>query len=350
MFELRQQQQQHGPGLPVQVLKEVIVDRASSVSSNLNDKAHPPEPALHAVRYGPGNPFAGGINLNIYSGVTSDDTVDSNDSSGYTSDEEEAVEEVDEEEGLDSDETMTKLKQTLEELREQLSEQKSVCSGLRGELRKYTDVHGKLHLQIRDLMSQAVKDQHPEPSVGRGSTHTSTSFQDQVISQSQLPVAPSKVDSSSAFLASQLPSSKAFGLPLSQNNPFMKLWNQGDHGSAGPAPATEVTPVVTPVTTHPHTALPGLEMDKRLELYRDMIKAARSVGCESREVEDCEEVLQGKEALDPGSEKVVLIKLQRMLIAGMEAERKLKLQVGVLMFALFLGYLMLEFDAVHSVL
>jgi hypothetical protein len=43
--------------------------------------------------------------------------------------------------------------------------------------------------------------------------------------------------------------------------------------------------------------------------------------------QECEDVLKGKEALDAGSEKVILIKLQRMLVAGVEAERKLKFQV-----------------------
>ncbi len=43
--------------------------------------------------------------------------------------------------------------------------------------------------------------------------------------------------------------------------------------------------------------------------------------------QDCQDLLRGKEALDAGTEKVLLIKMQRVLSSGMEAAKKLELQV-----------------------
>jgi hypothetical protein len=40
------------------------------------------------------------------------------------------------------------LQRAVEKLKEQLVEQKTVSSGLRGELRKYTDMRGKLQQQV----------------------------------------------------------------------------------------------------------------------------------------------------------------------------------------------------------
>ena len=46
-------------------------------------------------------------------------------------------------------------------------------------------------------------------------------------------------------------------------------------------------------------------------------------------MQDCQELLKGREVLDSGTEKVVLIKMQRVLTWGLEAARRMKLQVGL---------------------
>jgi hypothetical protein len=94
---------------------------------------------------------------------------------------------------------------------------------------------------------------------------------------------PIGMGSSSALAAMQPTSSNTYGsVPLSPSNPFITLLGhrQQPHGGTD-SPVAEVTPV----SVHHSVALSGLEMEKRMGLYRDMMKAASSMGSESREVE-----------------------------------------------------------------
>lgn len=74
----------------------------------------------------------------------------SDDDNYSDSDDDDDAEEVDEDEGLDS-EALHKLRGEIDELKEQLGEQKSVNAGLRGELRKHLDLTHRLEAQVAQL-------------------------------------------------------------------------------------------------------------------------------------------------------------------------------------------------------
>ncbi|KXZ43719.1 hypothetical protein GPECTOR_82g253 [Gonium pectorale] len=74
-------------------------------------------------------------------------------------------------------------------------------------------------------------------------------------------------------------------------------------------------------------AAQGLDSTARLPLYRDVLaqaqmQIARSGGPAPPDLRDAQELLQGKEVLDAGTEKVMLIKLQKLVAWGCEAAWK----------------------------
>lgn len=207
-------------------------------------------------------------------------------------------------------------------LREELSQKTTLVAGLRGELRKYTDLTMRLEHQLHELRTQD------------GDAVSKARFR----SQSDI-----GVKGSTASSVAPLPSS-ASGPP---ENPSQQRYHQ--HPTLPQVPQLHDTPTATGAaalpstpsqnagtaspeagvahTLPPHPQAQGLEGPARLALYRDIlshteVQSARCGGPAPPDLRDAEELLVNKESLDAGTEKVMLIKLQKMLVWGCEAAWK----------------------------
>ncbi|GLC71301.1 hypothetical protein PLESTF_001100700 [Pleodorina starrii] len=216
------------------------------------------------------------------------------------------------------------LADEMEALREELGQKTTLVAGLRGELRKYTDLAMRLEHQLSALRSHAGPADAGSGDAAAARARNRAQSEAGILSRA-----------AAAPLAAP-----GFGLlrPLGeqhareQDGPSQPrdAAAGGVVGTALSAPAAGGRGLEGAVSAHalpPHPQAQGLEVPARLTLYREILSKAqlqvgRCGGPAPPDLRDVDELLKGKDGLDAGTEKVMLIKLQKMLTWGVEAAWK----------------------------
>lgn len=208
---------------------------------------------------------------------------------GEQQEEDEEEEEVEDEEQLESDdvealevedeeglivelnsEQQAALAQELEHVREELSAQKSVVAGLRGELRKYTQLTAQLEQQIHAAKALGAVGGSHNLSVAASNGHGSGSV--------LLSVSSTAVNLHATAMAARVSLNGSGG--LKQQGSFVEhdssshgdSENDDEEGGASSEGASSA-----PASPQPAYATMGLEADKRLALYREALAGATSM-------------------------------------------------------------------------
>ncbi|GIL88182.1 hypothetical protein Vretimale_14097 [Volvox reticuliferus] len=210
-----------------------------------------------------------------------------------------------------------RLVDEMEALREELGQKTTLVAGLRGELRKYTDLAMRLEHQLNDLRAHGGD----ASSAATAKPRYCRSQSDAGALGNTTGVAPNKGLGPSEQHMQQRDVAVALGVgslaaPASVSQP-----------SEVTAPAGMIPDGGMPHMLPPHPQAQGLEGAARLALFRDILshvqlQVGRSGSPAPPDLRDAHELLKGKEILDAGTEKVMLIKLQKMITWGCEAAWK----------------------------
>ncbi|GFR50932.1 hypothetical protein Agub_g13252 [Astrephomene gubernaculifera] len=200
-----------------------------------------------------------------------------------------------------------RLMDELEALREELGQKTTLVAGLRGELRKFSELAVRLEHQLGELRAQ---------------------------NSSQGAAAPRRA---SASAGPDIPAATVTAAPsvtseTQQDEQQQQQQHEEQQSSSSPA-ASSTSPPASSSSAASHSPLPphpqphGLEGGARLALYREIVSqaqlhAGRASGPAPADLRDAQELLQGKETLDAGTEKVMLIKLHKLVSWGCEAAWK----------------------------
>ncbi len=215
-------------------------------------------------------------------------------------------------------------------LKEELSQKTTLVAGLRGELRKYTDMVARLEHTVSDLRAQAGL---PPPGArGRLRSQSETGAVGSGGPDGSSPQRRGSESLDSGMMSAHMGAASAAAAaaaPGSPSSPGESASGGGGGGSGGgssspggagsgspfsPGPAQRypgmpLPPTPPPAPRDPTVLAAGLEAPARLALYRDILSQAASHSHGRKgppDLRDAQDLLAGKEKLDPGMEKVGL--------------------------------------------
>ncbi|GLI61698.1 hypothetical protein VaNZ11_004176 [Volvox africanus] len=210
-----------------------------------------------------------------------------------------------------------RLVDELEALREELGQKTTLVAGLRGELRKYTDLAMRLENQLNELRVH-----------GGDASSAATARARYCCSQSDagaLGKTATVAPNNGLGLSEQHTQQGDVAASLGAGSLAASASASRPREAIGPAGAIPGGGVVRLLPPHPQAQ--GLEGSARLTTFDDILsqvqlQVGRLGSPAPPDLRDAQELLKGKEVLDAGTEKVMLIKLQKMITWGCEAAWK----------------------------
>ncbi|EFJ40205.1 hypothetical protein VOLCADRAFT_108288 [Volvox carteri f. nagariensis] len=202
-------------------------------------------------------------------------------------------------------------------LREELGQKNTLVAGLRGELRKYTDLTTRLEQQLNELRAH-----RGDASTAATKARYCRSQSDAGATGSVAAVPPSNSLGPSEQASRQRDMAGSLGAGSLPGSVGLSQAPHEAQPSTGGAPEGGLVHSLPP-----HPQAQGLEGPARLTLYRDILtqaqlQVARSGGPAPPGLRDAQELHKGKETLDAGTEKVMLLKLQKIVTWGCDAAWK----------------------------